>query len=482
MSLSTEDIARRLDEGHRRARQRRTAPLPRDTQTPPGPSAWEFLLPVALGRPRQHTVLASVRERFGRIGYLRAVGHHQYLLTEPEDVRELLVERASTTRKTPRLELVRPLLGDGLLPADGATHMRSRRMVQPAFSPAALRGYQATIVDCIDERSQEWHQRSSPRVDLAHEMSTLTLTVVARTMLSTDLDNEAADNFSEALWSILSSVPRVLTPWGELLTRLPTKRRRELIEALAQLEAVVSRVIATRREQLAAGERPQDALGMLMESRDEEGGLSELQLRDEILVLLLAGHETTAAVLTYSFLELAKHPAVKRWAAQEWSDVQVIDRLRSGDLAAAPRTRAIVTETLRLHPPVWLLPRQTGEPMRLQGFDVPEGALVNACPYVQHRDERAWAEPNDWLPQRWIDSAGGFQDRQPSGSYFPFGLGRRTCMGARFAVIEAVTALAVLSSQWHVIPLPPLDKRELPGLTLRPAEAVQAVLRPTGRD
>jgi cytochrome P450 len=265
-----------------------------------------------------------------------------------------------------------------------------------------------------------------------------------------------------------------MMPGGPLLNRLPLPSTRRLAEAGAELDRVVHRLIAEHR---ATGDRG-DVLSMLLAARDDDGtAMPDRQVRDEVLTLMLAGHETTANALAWAWLLLDRHPEAARRlhaevdplpAAPTYDD---LDRLRW--------TRAVVAETLRLYPPAWVVGRRMLADVTLDGWTVPARSICVASQWVTHRDPRWWTEPLAYHPERWLDAAGRYDENapgQPRGAYFPFGLGRRVCIGESFAWTEAVLVLATLARDWAptLVPGHPVDVR--PAITLRPTHGLRMTL------
>ncbi len=355
--------------------------------------------------------------------------------------------------------------GQGLLTSSGDLHRRQRRLVQPAFHSRRLAAYARDAVGLAAVRSAQWSDGDS--VELAGQMSSLTLEFVGRTLFGTDVRDEVAE-VSDAQHALLEAFPRLMSPYGLLLARWPTPFRRRLRAEIARLDAVVERVIAARQ---ASGDTG-DVVSMLLAVRDDETGeaMPRRQVRDEVLTLLLAGHETTAVALTWAWYELSRTPSARAALDAELATPEGARAVADGAWDRLPVTRAVVAETLRLHPPAYVLSRRPTEDVTVDRYRFGRGTAIIIAPYALHRDVRSWgADAAEFRPTRWLDGDGRFDEGapgQPRGAYLPFGAGARMCIGAGFAVMEAVLLLARLAQDWavDVDPSPPALR---PTVTLR---------------
>jgi cytochrome P450 len=385
------------------------------------------------------------------------------VVCDPALARELLTRPTGTTQGK-AVEVLRLTLGQGLLTSRGALHKRQRRLVQPAFAPQRLTRYAHDAVRAARERSATWHD--GQRLDLAAEMAALTLDIVGRTIFGTDV-RDAVREVSEAQTELLDCFGRLLRPTGLLAARLPTPLGRRVRRNVARLDRVVERVVADRRASGDAG----DMISMLLAVRDEETGqpMPDRQIRDEVLTLLLAGHETTAVLLSWAWFELARHPHVRaRLEAELATSASALDDAAWQRL---PVTRAIVAETLRLHPPAYVTARVITRDLELGGTTLPRGTVTFVSPYALGRDPRSWGpDAPDWRPERWLDADGGYDEAapgQPRGAFLPFGAGARVCIGAAFATMEATLVLATLASSWRADVEPGFEPGLQPQVTLR---------------
>jgi cytochrome P450 len=448
------------------------APVP---TRPAGPQLGPLELARLLRRRRMTDLLERASRQSPEVAHFRLGFEHAYLVSTPELVRELFGPLGRVTAKGRGLEQARLLLGDGLLTSEGDLHRRQRRLVQPAFHGSRIAAYadvMRTEAAALPDRAGWTAHPAGVVRDIAADMADLTLRIVGRTLFATDL---AADSpaVARALAELLARFQRVMLPGGPLLNRLPLPSTRRVEAAIAELDGVVRRLIAEHR---AAG-RQDSLLGVLLAARDEDGRpMPDHQVRDEVLTLMLAGHETTANALAWSWLMLDRHPAA---AARLHSEVDALAAAPAGpELADLAWTRAVVAETMRLYPPAWVVGRRMLAEAQIAGWTVPARSIVMASQWITHRDPRWWPEPTAFRPERWL-ADGAFSEAapgQPRGAYFPFGMGRRVCVGESFAWTEAVLVLATLARDWApaLVPGHPVDL--LPVVTLRPRYGLRMTL------
>jgi cytochrome P450 len=403
-----------------------------------------------------------------------------YLVHHPDGVKHVLQDNNQNYVKGPVIARVKVLIGEGLFTSEGAFWRRQRRLAQPAFHRERIAGFAATMVRCTAERLARWADvaRRGEPIDVAAEMNALTLTVVGETLFGRDLSGEAAAAGLALRVALETTAYRVMcwvvSPiWG------PTARNRAFRAAVRTLDTLVYDLVDSRRRSALPAD---DLLGMLMAARDEETdeGMSRLQLRDEIMTFLLAGHETTAAALAWTWYLLAHHPEMAERARAEAIAV-LGDRLPTlEDLPRLPLARMVVEEAMRLYPPVWGIGRQTIAADRIGGYDIPAGALVNLSPWVTHRHPDVWDEPERFDPERFRP---GVERTRPRFAYFPFSGGPRLCIGEAFALMEAQLVVAMmlqryrltLVDDWPVVPEPTLTLRPRGGLPMRVAAVEPAV-------
>jgi cytochrome P450 len=409
-------------------------------------------LPVLKGRPfigvlpefRRNApglLLKAAREH-GDIAVLRLGPQTIYAIANPEWIRDILVTHQSNFIKSKMLERAKVLLGEGLLTSEGEFHKRQRRLSQPAFHRERLIGYGSSMVDCAVHTRESWQTGST--LDISREMNHLTLAIVARTLFSADVSAEA-DEIRSALTDVLGLFEMVLAPFSELLEKLPLPSVRRFERARDRLDKTIYRIIAERR---ASVEDKGDLLSMLLLAQDEDNStMSDKQVRDEALTLFLAGHETTANALSWTWYLLSQNPDAEARFHVEIDEV-LEGRLPSfDDLPNLKYVERVFSEAMRLYPPAWGIGRRNLEEYRIGDHLVPPRTVILMSPYVVHRDPRWYPEPDRFLPDRWLPEEVA---KRPKFSYFPFGGGARVCIGERFAWMEGVLLLATLAQKWRL--------------------------------
>jgi cytochrome P450 len=445
-------------------------PVHTPLERPPGPELGRLEL-LRLLRSRQLTAyLDRAAEAAPELAHFRIGREHAYLLGTPELVRELFGPLGRVGRKGRGLEQTKVLLGDGLLTSEGELHRRQRRLIQPAFHASRIEAYAQSMRVAAAELPGRAGWADGAVRDVAADMAALTLRIVGQTLFAADLTDDSTA-VSGALAELLGRFQRTMVPGGALLNRLPLPSTRLLMEAIGELDTVVARLIAEQRAGLGDDGT---VLAMLLQARDEDGrAMPDRQVRDEVLTLMLAGHETTANALAWTWLLLDRNPA-----AADRLHAEVDAAAPAAQPAELPYTRAVIAESMRLYPPAWVIGRRMTADVTLAGWPVPAGSLVLASQWVIQRDPRWWPDAREFRPERWL--AGGAFDEsapgQPRGAYFPFGMGRRVCIGESFAWTEAVLALAALARDWapSLVPGHPVVLR--PAVTLRPMHGLRMVL------
>lgn len=420
--------------------------------------------------------------RFPSLAHVHVPGEQVYVLSDPALVREVFVAHGRHTVKSRGLENAKILVGEGLLTSEGALHTRHRRLVGHAFTPSRVAAYAEVMVDEAEALSRAWQQAATSgerRVDVHAEMARLTLAVAGRTMFGVDLRGEAA-TVSRGLRDALAVFRRTLLPGGRLLLALPLPSSRRALAAGTRLDALVRRVIAERAHEVS--DRG-DVLSALLAARDDGDALPLEQVRDEVMTLLIAGHETTAVALTWTWWLLAGDPVADAALHAELDAVLGSVPPTADDLSRLPVTKATVAEAMRLFPPAWVLGRRLTVPVTLDGWALPERSVCIASQWALHRDARFWEQPAAFRPARWLDASGSFDEHapgQPRGAWFPFGLGSRACVGELFAWTEAVLVLATLAREWAPRRLPGHFPRPDPAVTLRPSGGLPMLVRRRG--
>jgi cytochrome P450 len=412
--------------------------------------------------------LARCAREYGDVCAIRLGPRRCVLVNHPDLIEQVLVTDSKNYVKHFGARLYRPLLGNGLVLSEGDFWLRQRRLAQPAFSRQRIAGYGAAMVALTERHLANWAPGQTR--DVHEEMVSVTGAIALKTLF--DLD-DAGDRaaFDEAHHGILAAIQRRLARPVPLPDWLPTPANLRVRRAERHLHGVIDGFI---RQGRARKEPGNDLLSMLLHAQDEDGSrMTNEQLRDEAMTLYLAGHETTALTLSWSWFLLAQHPEVEEKLAAEWRAVLGGRSPTSADVSHLPYTDHVITEAMRLLPPVYLIGREATVPVDLGGFRHPKGTTVFLSQWVTHRDGRFFEEPEKFRPERWAD---GLAKRLPKYAYFPFGGGPRVCIGNTFAQLEAPLLLATIGQRYRFT----IDRSHpvtlWPAITLRPKDGIRAAL------
>ena len=413
----------------------------------------------------------------GDVAYFKVGGKDMFIISNPEYIKEVIINHHQDFVKSDSLKIAKPLLGEGLLTSEGDFHHRQRRLVQPAFNHERVNSYAKVMVERSLENSNAW--KDGEILDIHAEMMRLTLAIVAKTLFGAYMDDEAA-TVSDALTSALESLHKLKTPGSRVLRRLQISGDNQIERSKKTLDAIVYRIIDERLK--SGGEDKGDLLSMLLQARDKEGdgtGMSELQVRDEAMTLFLAGHETTAKALTWSWYLISENPEVESKLHAELDAVLAGRPPTAQDFPKLEYTTKIMTEALRLYPPSWTLGVKVIKPFTVAGFPMPVGATLVMSQFLVQRDARFFSEPEKFIPERWTPE---FRRSLPRFAYFPFGGGPRVCVGEPFAWMEGVLVIATIAQKWRLKHVPGHKVELLPRLTLRPKYGMKmTVTRRLGR-
>lgn len=437
---------------------------------PPGPKGKPLFGHLFAFRRDPIGFLMSIARDYGDIVHFRVGPQNVFLFNHPDYIKDVLVTHSRNFIKSRGLERTKVLLGEGLLTSEGDFHHRQRRLIQPAFHRQRIAAYAVIMTDYGARMGERWQDGAT--VDIAQEMKRLTLAIAGKTLFNADVESEA-NEIGDALTVAMDEWRTRVLPFSELFDKLPLPGNRRLQRAQNRLDATVYRIINEHR---ASGVDQGDLLSMLLRAQDEEGDggqMSDKQLRDEALTILLAGHETTANALTWVWYLLSEHPDVERMLHAE------IDRVLAGspptfdNVPCLQYTEMVFAEAMRLYPPAWILGRRAIGDYEVANYLLPAGSVVFMSPYVMHRDPRYFPDPLTFDPRRWTPESRASRARF---SYFPFGGGPRQCIGEGFAWMEGVLIIATLAQKWrmrlvsgHPVELQPL-------VTLRPRYGMRMIL------
>lgn len=445
---------------------------------PPGPRGKPLVGSLFDFRRDMLGFLLEAARRDGDVVRFRLGPNEVFLVSHPADIQRLLVTDHRRFMKSRGVQRMKLLLGEGLLGSEGEFHLRQRRLVQPAFHRQRIAEYGETMAG----RADRWQARleEGRDLDVAEEMRALTLAVAGETLFGADLEEETSE-IGEAVTAILELFPRILLPFSELLERLPLPSSRRFERERDRLDRIVYRLIDDRRaaasgagtgrratagpEDGGRGEPRQDVLSLLLVAEEEGEGMTDRQVRDEVMTLLLAGHETTATALAWSWHLLSRNPEAEAALHRELDRVLGGRRPTAADASRLPVARRVLAEVMRLYPPAWMVGRRALADWEAGGWRVPEGAYVFASQWVVHHDPRWYPDPWRFDLARWTSEA---EAARPRFTYFPFGGGPRLCIGEGFAWMEGVLVLATVARGWRLRPAGGGSVGLSPGVTLRP--------------
>ena len=460
---------------------------PRDSRYPDGPRLFSRLLTRQLfGTARRQNpaeFMQSVARDFGDLNHYNVAGRHLYQINHPDLIAAFFTTDAPHHHRNLVMQRSRDVLGNGLLTSEEPLHMRQRRLAQPAFLRSRIAGYADVIAHRTEIIIERWQSGST--LDLHREMLELALRIVGKCLF--DLD-EIADlhAMESAVSSFMYFMPLAFVPFSRFVQASPLPSMRRLRAGQRYLDDLIYGVIAERRRD------PRDRgdlLSILLHAADAEDDASpaahtgetvkapatmtDTQLRDECVTIILAGHETTANALSFALHLLAHHPDTQERLRAEALAVLGADRPATAD--DYPRLKyatQVFAETMRLYPPVWVTARMCIEPYQIAGFTIPKGAALNAPQYAVHRDPRWWPDPDRFDPERFTDEA---KQSRPRYAYFPFGGGSRQCIAEGLAWMEGTLVLAMLSRKWSFTPEPGTTEHIAisPSITLRPTRGVR---------
>lgn len=445
-----------------------TAPAPVVPSIPAVPG-WPVIGNLLAFR-KDRLALHDEASRIGPITRFSLVHIPVYSVSDADITHEVLVDKASSFKKSAGLQFLMPLLGEGLLTAEGSVHRQHRKLLAPAFAPKRLSAYGDVMV--AETRKQVASWKRGQIIDLAREMMEMTLAIAGQTMFAADVRGDAR-TVGEGIEMAMRSTVANLTSPLRLGYEWPLRRHRQMKRAVKMLDTIVYRMIADGRK---LGTDRGDVLSMLLLARDETDGtgLTDQQVRDEAMTLLLAGHETTANALTWTWYELGRNPAALARLEEEIARVVGTRPVTASDLPNMPWNLAVVEEAMRLHPPVYQTGREATEEVTIGGHDLPRKSIVAINIRGIHRRADYFPSPLAFRPERMLPDV---KKLRPRHHYLPFGAGPRVCIGAHFALLEAQLALATMIQHARIRPLVSHVVPE-PLVTLRPRGGLPAIVEP----
>ena len=436
-----------------------TLTLAPDVKDVPGPTSWLPGGNFLAFRRNPLTFFTNTARTYGDVARISFGSQPAYLVSHPEFIEDILVTSAKKFMKGIALQRAKKLLGEGLLTSEGQLHLRQRRTIQPLFHRQQVQRFAAAMV----RHGLRWRDTitDGATIDVTAEMGGLTLAIVGETLFSTNVQRDA-DEVREALTDAVASFAYAVLPGIELFERLPIGPFVKVRKARARLDRIIHRVIAERRANPHAAH---DLIAMLLAARDPENpsepGMSDQQIRDEAMTIFLAGYETTANAMAWTWHLLGLAPHVEEKLHDELARVLGQRAPTVDDVPRLDYTRSVLAESMRVYPPAWTMGRRAVEPHQIGGYEIEKDALVLTSQWVVHHDPRWWPDPLAFRPERWLPEA-----RRPKYAYFPFGGGSRLCIGESFAWTEAILLLAAIAQRWSFSPVSPPTPE--PRITLRP--------------
>jgi cytochrome P450 len=447
-----------------------TKPVDAQGKSPPGP-AGHFLVGSLLEFSKAPMdFLTNCSREYGDIVYMRALHVPVCLFAHPREIEYVLATNPSNFAKASDIRAVRTVMGNGLLAAEGASWQKQRKLVQPAFRHENFAAYGEMMVRLTIDRIDKW--RDGQALDIHKQMMAVTLGIVAKSLLGADFSRHA-----EEVGAALGALGDHFVRLGKLAFLLPQSfplpRTWRSGRATLKLNEIIRGAIEERR---SARGSSNDLLEMLLRSQDEDGSMSDEQLLDEVKTLFIAGHETTANALSWTWYLLAQHPDVESALRQELATVLDGRIPAMKDFSRLPYTEMVIKESLRLYPATWAIGRRAIGAFETGGFSFPAGITIAMMQWNIHRDPRFFPQPDRFYPERW--RADALRSKPiPRFAYFPFGGGPRVCVGAGFAMMETALLLATIAQRFRLTLAPDhQDVKPLPSLILRPENGIQMVV------
>jgi cytochrome P450 len=456
------------------------------TRFPPGPT---YKMPGKLLRQFIHdpiNTLSTIARKYGDISYFKLGSERVYLINNPDYIEKVLIYDQHNFKKGKRLQTAKAILGEGLVTSEGEFHDHQRRLIQPIFHPKQIMIYSNIMTEYAVRMCNRW--KGGTIVDISEEMMRLTLGIICKSVLNYDVESEAQE-VGKALTTVRNYSKRLQSPIGHVLNKIPIlpapKRARE---ARKKLDSLVYGLITDRRqhEESDNNRRYNDLLSRLMQAQESntadhvshngvsststsptsgfDGKMSDKQVRDEVMTIFIAGHETTSNALTWTFYLLSQYPNVERKLHDEIELVLENRIPAADDIPKLRYTEMVLRESMRLYPPVWTMGRHVENDYSVGEYTIPAGSSILMSQYVMHHDPKYYEKLEEFNPDRWTDD---FKTHLPRFSYFPFGGGMRGCIGEPFAWMEGVLIIATVAQEWSMRLVPSQRIKLDPAITLR---------------
>ncbi len=436
----------------------------------PSPTAWPIVGNSLEYKKNPPLYLQHLASTYGDVCRFQLGRNPCYLFSHPDAIREILVTQAKHLGRSMGYEWMKTFLGSGLLTSSGETHQRRRRLAQPAFRNSRIDAYAPNMLTTTQKWIATWQH--GDKLDIHQEMMRLALTIIGQAMFHENLSKLVVE-IGEAVDVFMRYWQSNFSPIAKLMHALPLRLNREFNEAKTMFYQRMEAIVQNHREQ---GTDEGDFLSMLLLAQDDEGGaaLSNKEVVEELVTITIAGHETTANALSWSWYLLASHPEMAAQVEEE------VDRELAGkpptvaDLERLTYCTAVFKESMRLYPPAWSVGRCAINDITLANVKVPAGSMIYVSPYLVHRDARWWPQPERFMPKRWIN---GQHSEQPKYSYLPFGAGKHQCIGERFAMLEGILLMALVVQKWRFELDPEHEVTPEAFITLRPKNGIKVTLQ-----
>lgn len=486
-----------------------TAPESHD-ERPPGPKfKFPYLFSLQFLKAPL-TVLNDLTTRYGDISYFKFGRQGIYFVNHPDYIQSVLIDNQSKFIKNPGLRLTKRIIGNGLLTSEGEYHKQQRGLIQPAFDYSHIAVYSDIITSCGEDMCEKWKQALVPKeveatVDVHEEMTKLTVSVISNVLFGSNIDSNTTTGIIHDVTILVGYFNHLRLPFiGNIIERLPLASSRKFHAAKRHLDLLIFAIIQESRQKLMRAnkdsdifdswtlndfatkdrDKPRDLLSTLLlldtkrstiGSAKSSAAMTPQQLRDEIMTLFLAGHETTANALTWTIYLISQNRKVEAKIIEEIN--QVLESKRRPTVEDIPKfqyLRNVFTESLRLYPPAWAIGREAIDSVVIGRYTIPPGSVVIMSQYVTHRDPRFFAEPNKFIPERWSSE---MKSSLPKFAFFPFGGGSRVCMGEPLAWMEGILLLVTLLRYWKIELLPEHPVVLNPLITLRPKYGMKMIVK-----
>ena len=459
------------------------------TKFPPGPT---YKMPGKLLRQFIRdpiNTLSNIALEYGDISYFKLGRELVYLINNPDYIEKVLIYDHRNFKKGKRLQTAKAVLGEGLVTSEGDLHNRQRRLIQPIFHLKQIIVYSNTMTDYATRMRDRW--KDGEIVDISEEMMRLTLGIICKSVLNYDIESEAQE-VGKALTTVRKYSKRLQSPIGHVLDKIPVLPAvRGARKAKKELDSLVYQLIADRRRREQGynnigKSHDEDLLSRLMEAQDSDSPInnqekmSDKQVRDEVMTIFIAGHETTSNALTWTFYLLSQNQDIETKLHNEIDSVlghSICNNIgrtpTADDIPKLQYTEKVLRESMRLYPPVWTIGRRVENDYSVGEYTIPAGSSILMSQYVMHHNPRYYKEPYQFNPDRWTEE---FKSRLPRFCYFPFGGGIRGCIGEPFAWIEGILIIATIAQKWSMCLLPSHRIKLDPAITLRPKHGMKMKL------